>query len=334
MHGRGAVLVAMHVLIVANAVLLALAVGWLATFVVPVSRAVRVRNAFLLRAGKYEDFSWTPATMPGDFRAERALAPEAIAAAVSAAGIGKAGDDWPRALALVTMLVRHSQREGALQADLETTLRGIEHGSGHCVDFVRVFLASAHAAGLFCRQWAFSFDGFGGHGHTFVEVFDRKRGRWAAIDVHNNVYPVVAGSDEPLGALALRSALVNAPASIEFRRAGAGRLGYPHPEKLLAYYRRGIGQWYLWWGNDVVSRERAGLTGVVGRVSSSLAYRVGSAIGGMPKLVAVVTPENRQLVTQMHALRRRVTAAVMVVAGLGLLLALQFAADWLRVRHA
>jgi hypothetical protein len=30
--------------------------------------------------------------------------------------------------------------------------------------FVKVYLALAHAAGITARQWAFSFDGFGGHG--------------------------------------------------------------------------------------------------------------------------------------------------------------------------
>ncbi len=323
----------MRTVLVANAVLLAVAAGWLATFILPVTRAVRLRNAFLLRIGKHEDFTWTPTSVPADFRLERAQAPEPIAAAVTDAGIGKAGADWPRALALVTMLVRHAQRDGALQADLVTTLRGIQGGSGYCVDFVRVYLAAAHSAGLFCRQWAFSFDGFGGHGHTFVEVFDRDRGRWAFVDVHNNVYAVLAGTDEPMGALALRSALVNAPASVEFRRAGPGRLGYPHADKLLDYYRRGAGQWYLWWGNDVITREQSGIARVLAPISGRWAYRVASAAGRKPKLVALVTPENRPEVTRMASLRRTATCAMVAVVGLAVLLGLQLGTEFLRVSH-
>ena len=323
----------MRALIVANAVLLVIVAGWLATFALPVSRAVRVRNAFLLRAGRHEDFAWTPAATPPDYRVERARAPAFIIAALSESGISQAGADWPRALALVTMLARHGQREGALQADLETTLRGIESGTGYCVDYVRVYLAAAHAAGLFCRQWAFSFDGFGGHGHTFVEVFDRDHGRWAFVDVHNNVYAVLRGSEEPLGALALRSALVNAPGSLEFRRAGPGRLGYPHADKLLDYYRRGARQWYLWWGNDVITREQLGVARVLGRVSGRLAYRVASAIGRKPRLVALVTPENRQEVAQMVSLRRMATRAAVAFVGATLLLGVLLGVDLLRSRH-
>ena len=323
----------MRTLLVANAVLLAAAAGWLATFILPASRSVRLRNAFLLRNGAHADFSWTPAAVPADFRVERAQAPAAIAAAVSEAGVGKAGADWPRALALVTMLVRHSQREGALQADLATTLRGIEGGSGYCVDFVRVYLAAAHAVGLFCRQWAFSFDGFGGHGHAFVEVFDRDRGRWTFVDVHNNVYAVLAGTDEPMGALALRSALVNAPQSVEFRRAGPGRLGYPHADKLLDYYRRGAGQWYLWWGNDVITREQSGIARFLAPISGRCAYRVASAVGRKPKLLALVTPENRPEVMRMVSLRQTATRVMIAVVGLALLLGLQLGTELLRGSH-
>ncbi len=42
------------------------------------------------------------------------------------------------------------------------------------------------------RQWGFSFDGFGGHGHTVVEVYDRQRGKWLLLDVFNNFHAVDA----------------------------------------------------------------------------------------------------------------------------------------------
>lgn len=152
-------------LLVANGVALAAAAAWLALLVLPLERTVRVRNAFLLRRGRPEDFRWTPARPPSDFRVERADVPPDIRDAVAAAGIPAIAGDWPRALALVGMLVRHSRHEGGIRADLATTYREIVEGRGYCVDFVRVYLAAAHCAGLFCRQWAFSFDGFGGHRH-------------------------------------------------------------------------------------------------------------------------------------------------------------------------
>ena len=209
-----------------GAVALCIALAWLARLTLPMHRAVRVRNAFLLRRGRREDFEWTPAQVPPGFRLERHAPPAAIVSAVRDSGALERPDDWARALALVTMLVRHARRGGPVRADLTTTWREIVAGHGYCADYVRVYMAAASAAGLFCRQWAFSFDGFGGHGHTFVEVFDRQRGRWSFIDVHNNVYAVETGSLVPLDALSLHEALLSTSPAIEFVRAGEGRLGY------------------------------------------------------------------------------------------------------------
>jgi hypothetical protein len=325
------VLVNVGALIIANAIALAVALGWLIWLTLPYAQAVRVRNAFLLRRGRPEDFSWTPAAVPGDFRAERMGAPGAIQGAVESAGVGKLAGDWPRALALVQMLVQHSQHEGGIRADLATTFNGIVAGYGYCADYVRVYLAAARSAGLFCRQWAFSFDGFGGHGHTVVEIYDRERDRWAFLDVHNNVYAVLAGTDAPIDALALRRALLAAPASIEFRRAGPGRLGFPHFDKLLDYYRRGANEWYLWWGNDVISRERLGL---LRRLSGPLAHRLESTLGRLPPLVILATPENERAIVRMEALRGRVVTAAVVSVVLAASLGVQLCWQFLPRRHA
>lgn len=303
-------------LFIANVVALAIAVVWLAVLTLPTRQALRVRNAFLLRRGRPEDFAWTPATIPADFRMEQRQAPGAIEAAVRAASVLATDEDWQRALALVGMLVAHSQHEGGIQADLVTTFQGIVAGKGYCADYVRVYLAAARCAGLFCRQWSFSFDGFGGHGHTFVEIYDRKRAAWAFVDVHNNVYAVLAGADAPIDALALHRALLGSPSAIEFRRASQGRLGFPHFDKLLDYYRRGAAQWYLWFGNDVISREQTGLSYVVMRLSGRLAYRLGAAFGRLPPLVVLATPDNEKDIVRMERLRHRVIVAAGACAAL------------------
>jgi hypothetical protein len=321
-------------LVLANIVALAVAVVWLAVLTLPTRQAVRVRNAFLLRRGRPEEFAWTPTTVPADFKVESRPAPGAIAAAVEAAEVAKADGDWQRALLLVGMLVRHARHEGGIRSDLATTYRGIVAGHGYCTDYVRVFMAAAAASGLFCRQWAFSFDGFGGHGHTFVEVFDRQRSAWAFLDVHNNVYAVRAGTNVPLDALALRAALLGAPSEIEFRRAAPGRLGFPHANKLLDYYERGAAQWYLWWGNDVVSRDQDRLVSATARISGRLAQGVQSVLGRLPPLVALATSDNEREIAGMERLRRQVLAASIVCAGLAASLAMQ--AGWLLAepRHA
>jgi hypothetical protein len=302
--------------VLVNLLMLAPAAAWLSAFLVPASHAVRSRNAFLLRRGTPRDFDWRPDAVPAGFRLERAPAPRPITDAVRALEADKLGDDWQRALALQAMLIAHARRDGRIAADLATTYRQIERGDGYCADYVRVYLAAAATAGVFCRQWAFSFDGFGGHGHTFVEIYDRDRARWKFLDVHNNVYAVTREGQAPLDALSLRRTLLVAPETIEFRQAAPGRLGYPDGRKLLAYYVRGAREWILVFGNDVAARERSGLARWLAPISGRLAHRLGSSVTGVPPLVAIVTEENRVAIAKMEALRRRVIVAIALVAGL------------------
>jgi hypothetical protein len=311
----------MHGLAVANVLALIAGTGWLARLTLPASQAVRVRNAFLLRRGRPEDFDWTPSTVPADFRVERRRAPPVIEAAVASAGIQNAGGDWQQARALVTMLVRHWRADGAIQSDLTSTYNGIVAGCGYCADYVRVYLAAACSAGLTCRQWAFSFDGFGGYGHTFVEVYDRQRAKWIFLDVHNNVYAVRGGSEELLGALDLNRALLHS-SPIEFRRASPGRLGFRHFDKLRDYYQRGANQWYLWWGNDVVTRDTAGLRGALAGVSGRLTHRLTSAFR-LPSIMAFSTSANEREIKRMERLRRHVIFTLLLIAGLAVMLGIQ-----------
>ena len=317
------------------AVALVLAAGWLAWLVVPPGRAIRVRNAFLLRRGREEDFAWTPASRPSDYRVETLRPPAEIERALADAGVPAIDDDWDRAKALVTMLVAHRRREGAIRADLATTFRGIVDGNGYCSDYVRVYLAAASRVDLFCRQWAFSFDGFGGHGHTFVEVFDRRRSAWSFLDVHNNVYAVLSGSPAPLSALELRRALVERASDVQFPRAGPGPLGFPHRDKLVDYYRRGVAEWYLWWGNDVITRDATRLPQPIARWLGPLLHRVRGATWRLPPLVALTTAENDARVVAMERLRRRIIATAVVAAALAaLLLATRVSSQLALVGHA
>jgi hypothetical protein len=314
--------VSMSGLAIANVVALIAGTGWLAKLtMLPSNQTVRVRNAFLLRRSRLEDFAWTPSTAPPDFRVENHRAPAVIEEAVTAAKVKQAGGDWQQSLALVTMLLRYRRFDGAIQSDLAGTYDGIVAGAGYCADYVRVYLAAASSIGIFCRQWAFSFDGFGGHGHTFVEVYDRQHSKWIFLDVHNNVCAVRTGTDELLGALELRDALLDST-PFEFKQAGPGRLGFRHFDKLLDYYQRGANQWYLWWGNDVIARGSTGLTGALSRISGRLAHRLTSAFH-LPPLVAVVTNANEREIAKMERLRRQVTSALLLIAVLVVLFGLQ-----------
>lgn len=312
--------------IVANAVALVAALAWLASLTLPSSQAVRVRNAFLLRRGGEDDFRWAPDALPEGFAAETATPPGELAQAVADASIANIADEWTRARALTGLLVGHAREDAPIRADLATTWQGIVAGGGYCADYVRVYLAATRAAGLFARQWSFSFDGFGGHGHTVVEVWLPKRRRWAFLDVHNNVYAEDPATGDPLDVDGLRAALRERTAPIAFRQAASGRLGWPHFDKLEAYYRRGAAQWYLWWGNDVISREGHGFAAMLAPASGTLAHRVGSALASLPAIVAVPSPDSEGALQAVASLRSRVRLAGWAALVLAALLAAQYGA--------
>jgi hypothetical protein len=223
---------------------------------VPSSEAVRLRNAFLLEPGTAADFGWTPATRPADFRWETASPDPAFVERARGALAGERRA-FEGALLLAADLLRNAQDRGPIQSGLDDTYRRITtEGYGYCADFTDAFLALALAANIPARQWAFSFDGFGGHGHAFIEVFDSARGKWLMIDPYNNFYPVTTRSGEPMSALEFREILLDAAAPVRLQRISGARLGFPVAGKAAEYYRHGVGEWYLWWGNDVYTYDR------------------------------------------------------------------------------
>jgi len=300
----------------ANLVVLLLLAGYVLSQAYPSTEAVRLRNALLIEPGTPDDFSWTPKRMPASFMAERHVPLPEFISAVRAAGVDFTAGDWEKALLLAGILSRNAQDKGSIQSDLLTTYRGIvEEGRGYCADFVEVYLGLAGAAGLVAREWAFSFDGFGGDGHAFIEVFDRLRDKWVFLDVYNNVHAVDAASGEPLSALEFRDfALGRRPATI-IHPNGPGRLGYSIEGKLIEYYRRGAGEWYLWWGNSVFTYDAHPAVRTVGRVSRALEQLVAIAVGVHPRIKALTTTENIPQLERMKRLRwSLLTSAVLLMA--------------------
>ena len=300
------------------------AVGaWLATQAYPPTRAVRLRNALLARRATIADFEWNPADAPHVFRQETRPAPLTFADAVTRLHLDSCTSDWDRALRVAEHLVSHARDLGPIQADLETSYARIRDGYGYCADFVKVFLGLAHAAGLCSRQWAFSFDGFGGHGHTIVEVFDRARGKWLFLDVFNNIHACDAATMEPLGALEFREALLRGTRKIRIEPNGSGRLGFPIEDKLLAYYRSGLQEWYLICGNAVFTYEAPPLVRWTSRFSGSMGQIVATFLGGHPSIQVLGTGENEATVQDLTALGRRFRLALAMFGVLALVLAAQ-----------
>jgi len=287
----------------------------------PSTEATRMRNALIMQAPDVSVGRWTPENIPAGFLAEHAAAPKIIRSVAEQLKQSEPGSD----LALARVLAGHlnvARREGGRigSLEIETTYREIVRaGRGYCADIINAYTALALSAGLSVRSWAFSFDGFGGHGHIVAEIFDRQARRWVMLDVFNNVMPVAQLDGRPMSVEDFRKAFSANEATIDFVRIGNGGLGYSHDEKLREYYRLGIDQWYFWNGNNVVSRSSQDpLIRILANVSTPLAELTAMAHGTFPGIVPVPTPTNRAAIERMQLLRSILLFAATSAALLGI----------------
>lgn len=289
---------------------------------------VRMRNALLLDVEPANP-DWSPASVPPSFARETAAPIALYADAVARHSLRVEGDDWATALKIGQHLLVDGRRSGgAIQDDLEQTyLRITGKGEGYCGDFADSFTGLATAAGVFSRPWAFSFDGFGGHGHIFNEIWDSRNARWVMIDVHNNFY-VVDGDDRPLSAMDFRDALASGADVRLVPVKPAAKPGFRFDEKALEYYRRGLPEWYMWWGNNVFEYDQAPLVRALGNAHRALEQLGGVAAGVHPAIRILATPDNAAQRESMAWLRLRLIAVVVA----GMLSVLALIAWWLARR--
>jgi hypothetical protein len=311
---------------------LLLAAASLAPYTTDSAELVRLRNALLLDHVPSQRFDWTPETVPSDFALERSPPTPAFQARVSAMHLQNLPTDWDRALEIARHLLRGRTKAvgNPIQADIERTYQVIRStGEGYCGDYADVYTALALAAGLHVRSWAFSFDGFGGNGHIFNEVWDGSSGRWRMIDTFNNYY--MAGPDgQALSALEFRDAMRRDPRSVAFVSIEPAALPvYKYEERAREFYVRGLPQWYLWWGNGVYTYERAVLVRLFSRVSRSLEQLGGITQGVFPHIRVVADNGSDALVRSMRAVRVHLLTASAAFL-IALVVALIMAFGWLR----
>jgi hypothetical protein len=103
---------------------------------------------------------------------------------------------------------------------------------------------------------------------------------------------------------------------------GAGRPGFVHVHKALDYYRRGLPEWYLWWGNAVFSDDANPLARWAARLSGGLGRAASILVGTQPRIRVLHTDDNATQLESLVRLRRRAgLAVVLLVALIGVLLA-------------
>jgi hypothetical protein len=300
----------------------------------PSSEAVRLRNALLFQSSAPGDFDWTPEQVPPSFAVDRALPASSTLVALGASLRQGAASDWEAALRIGGHLVSRALNGGAAQSDLEGTFRIIQQGGGYCADYTTVFIAMARAAGLFAREWAFSFDGYGGHGHALVEVWDAPSRQWRMLDVFNNFYVTDRASGRPLSALEFRRHVQDGSGEVAIHRIAPGRSGFRDNAAMYAYYRAGADQWYLWWGNAVYAYDGSLATRAFGSASRSLEQLAAVALGVHPTIRPVPSASNTGMRDAMQRLHWRLIGTGIAGTALAVLLAMQALSRWRHWRRS
>lgn len=314
---------------------LVLSVLSLAPYLTSSTELVRMRNALVLIDDSSSGFDWTPASVPPSYVQERGPVDPFFVDVAQRLGLAALPDDWARALAISRHLLGSSPalQGGAVKLNLRGTYqRIVGSGQGYCGDFVDVFMAIALAAGMPARSWAFSFDGFGGHGHIWPEIWNRQLGRWQLVDIFDNYY-FLETPGVPLSALEFRQALLGNSTQLKLAPLYPGaRVGWSIEEKAWDYYRRGLPEWYMWWGNNLFTYDRALLVRTFSGVSRALEQLGGIVQGVFPPANLMVTAANRDQVNAMWRLRSHLFIVAWLVP-LAILAALFCWVAGVRARH-
>ncbi len=286
---------------------------------------VLLRNAVIAEVEPAGAHQWTPDSMPADYLAETLPTPEPLVRFAMEAQRGSTPtDDFETAVNLASALGQNrKRRRDPIQDDTVTALERITaDGDGYCADYTQVYGALGRAAGLSVREWGMSFDGYGGDGHAFNEVWDRKRGKWLFIDSFNSFF-VTDLDGQPLSATDIRKALLDGTSSeLQVVPINPAKFGFKSSARALEYYRRGAPRFFLVWGNNMLSYDASPAVKAFSGVSRSAEQLVGIAVGLQPKIVISRDFADPEAVAEL--LRLRVVMIVfllgVVVTGIALLL--------------
>jgi len=299
--------------------------------------AARVRNSLTAEVGALEDFSWTPAHIPGGFEVERSDPPEPLADVVEqllptsdiSDTESRAGFDT--AIVLARHLSANQQSGEPIQSNTLATYRQIvDAGEGYCADYSQVFTALALAVDVPVREWGLGWEGFG-LGHAFNEVFDESMQAWAFIDSFHSLYVVDADTGIPLSVLQFQNRLRIRPEATNMRVVPLfpDRPYFKTQEEALEYYARGADQFFMFWGNNVFSFDSNVFMKLLEGFPRSIEVMAAIVLGIQPSIRLVETETNAAHVAELFR-TRRVFLAYFVLCCLGFVALL--AQVWLLVR--
>jgi hypothetical protein len=277
--------------VVSAALGLVIAAVWIGTLVLSEDGLVRVRNSMGAQVGSAAEFGWAPGDAPSGFLQLARPAPAAfvsVASGFEADGVTGPGREFAEGLAYARLLMSASHRvDGPVLAPSYETLLAIVHdGRGYCADFVKAFTGLASARGIAVRQWGIAFNGFGS-GHTFNEVYDTGLRKWIMIDSFHSLYFVDPVSRLPLSTLEVHDRLLAidaAPSKIGLVRIAKSGFPFRSDELALDYYRRGMSQLWMVWGNNLFDYESSFAGRLEVHAHRALGQFIGILTGDFPTI--------------------------------------------------
>lgn len=297
------------------------AAAWLGSSVSDARDLVKVRNSLLLEIGPADAFDWSPPAIPAGFHAEHRRAPEPIQHAVEQLlDPATRSSDFDSVLAIARDLVAQHKKPGVpIQKSTLAAYRAIiDNGAGYCADYTQVMNGLVQAAGIPIREWGMSFDGYGGNGHAFNEIFDRQRRQWIFVDSFYSFY-VTDENGAPLSVAEYRKRLGTPDAQLRVVPIRPEKFAFKSGQAALDYYRRGVQTFYLWWGNDVFSYDANPLVSRLEGMPKAVQQLTAVALGVQPRLVVAAGQGQAQGLDELLKLRRLVWTIVIagaVFAGL------------------
>ena len=294
---------------------------WVISLATPISKdqpftseATRLRNALLANIGSPDDATWHPNSPIEDFLEETVEPPAEIDKAYYLLNVS--GSNFEKSLKIAAHLRQGKKKGGFIMKDTVSAYRLITHeGKGYCADYTQVFNALAHAGNIPVREWGLSFDGFGGRGHAFNEIYDFMLSKWIFIDVFNSFYVKKIDDNVPLSVLEFRNYLLKqeigeidiipiVPENFGFKKKGT-----INKEAAFDYYSRGKDEFYLWKGNNVFSYDSNVLIKLLTPISRSLEQLMAIALGIHPEIMILKTEHNQDRIDFLMLLRHKLIFA-------------------------
>lgn len=282
---------------------------------------VRIRNALIFEVGDVEDANWKPEDVPDTFLLERSPVPKSFLTVVKERGSGNASSEFAQTIQIAKHLVRSSKLSGsAIQSDIAHTYTEIvENGEGYCSDYTLVLNGLAIAAGIPIREWGMSFDQFSGDGHAFSEVFDRGLDKWVFIDTFYSFF-VTGREGTPLSVLELRGYYQSGHEdllNVNIIEPAAFR--FPSERYAIEYYRRGIDNVFLIWGNNVFEYEAHWAVQIAAELSRSAEQGVAILFGLQPRIVILRSESNLADIARLYATRLNIVATgiLLIIVSVG-----------------